>query len=433
MDPIITAALGFAGVIALILLHVPVGVALGLAGIVGFGLLAGFGPAVTLLVTEPSAMLINQDLAVLPLFLLMGGFAGAAGLAEEGYRLAHAFVGHRRGGLALATIGGCAAFAAICGSSVATTATMGRLALPEMRAHGYAPSLAAGSVAAGGTLGFMIPPSIAMVVYGVLTAQPIGELFMAGVVPGAISVLLYFAATDLYVRWKPESGPPGARTPWPRRWAVLGQSWGIFALFGTVIGGLYAGVFIPSEAAAVGAVGAFLFALLRGRLAGGVLWRVLGEAAANTALVYIILMGAAIFSYFIVIAELPAAVVGHINDLQVAPGAVLLLLLGMYLVLGSLLDPFAAMVLTLPVVFPLVNTLGFDPIWWGVVMVMVIEIGMITPPIGLNVFVLKSVAGELPLSTIFKGIVPFLCADLVRLTLLILFPALALWLPRTMG
>lgn len=421
------------GMLVLIALHIPIGVAMGIAGFIGVGLIIGWAPAVTLFGTEGSAHLASSELAVIPLFLLMGSFAGAAGLSSDIYRLAYTFVGHRRGGLALATIGGCAGFGAVCGSSVATAATMTRIALPEMLNRKYHPSLAAGCIASGGTLGMLIPPSVIMVLYGVLTEQFVIALFVAAVVPGLLAVVLYFIAIAIYVRIKPESGPPGPRYSWAERRQVFIQSWGVIALAIIVSGGIYAGVFTVSEAAAVGAALAFAFTVGRGKLNRETLWDVLMETAASTGMIYVIIIGASIFSYFVTLSGLSEAFVTGVSELGVNKFVVLLLLYLMYLILGSIFDTVAAMVLTLPFVFPLIVNLGFDPIWFGVINVMVIEIGMITPPIGINVFVLHGMAKNIPLNAIFRGIVPFLIADVIRLGLLTVFPALALWLPRTLG
>ena len=434
MDPLVLAGLGIAGMFVLIALHVPIGIAMGLAGFVSIGLiLDDWAAAITLFSTEPTAILASADLAVIPLFLLMGSFASAAGLSADIYRLAYAVVGHYRGGLALATIGGCAGFGAICGSSVATAATMTRVALPEMLKRRYRPSLATGCIVSGGTLGMLIPPSVIMVLYGVLTEQFVIALFVAAIVPGLLSVALYFIAIGFVVRIDPEAGPPGPRLEWRERGRIVLQSWGAVLLAVVVSGGIYSGVFTVAEAAAVGASLAFLFTLYRGRLTRAVIWEVLGETAANTGMIYLIIMGASIFTYFITLSQLPDNLVNTITALGLPPLLVLVLLYVMYIILGSIFDTVAAMVITLPFVFPLILDLGFDPIWFGIINVMVIEIGMITPPIGINVFVLHGMARTIPLNTIFRGIVPFLIADFVRLGLLTLFPAIALWLPGVLG
>lgn len=433
MDPIMIAVLGMAGMFLLIALHVPIGVAIGVAGVVGFGLLGGWSPAFSLVGAEYITVFTNPELAVIPLFLLMGSLAGVSGLSADIYKLAYAFVGHRRGGLALATIGGCAGFGAVCGSSLATAATMGRVALPEMLKRGYSPTLASGSIAAGGTLGMLIPPSVIMVIYAFLTEQFVITLFVAALIPGLLAILFHFITVAVIVRRTPEAGPPGERVDWPGRRRVLLQSWGVVVLMVSVIGGIYGGVFTVNEAASLGAGLALVFTLLRGRLNRQTFVQVLKETATNTAMIYLIIGGASIFSSFVTLSRMPDALVNLISGMGVAPIVVILVLFLVYLVLGAVFDTVAAMVITLPFVLPLIIELGYNPIWWGVVLVMAIEVGMITPPIGMNVFVLFGVAKNVPLKTIFKGILPFFYADIIRILIIILFPALALWLPQVLG
>jgi len=430
MDPITLGLLGMGGMFLMIALHVPIGVAMGLAGFVGVGFLIGWDPAVSLFGTEPSSKISSEELAVLALFLLMGSFAGLAGLAADMYKLFYAFVGHRPGGLAMATIGGCAGFGAVCGSSVATAATFTRVALPEMLDRNYQPTLAGGSIAAGGTLGMIIPPSLVMIIYGILTEEFIIALFAAAIIPGLISVVFYFITIAIYVRIKPESGPPGPRMPWSERCKVAAECWGIVFLAAVVSGGIYSGVFTVTEAASVGATIAFGFAVARGKVTWQSFLNALRETAGNTGMIYVIIMGASIFAYFVTLSHLPDAVVTGINSLGLPPLAVVTLFLLMYLVLGSVFDTVAAMVITLPFVFPVIVELGYDPVWWGVINVVAMEIGMITPPIGMNVFVLHGVAKTLPLKTIFAGILPFFCADVVRLAVITIFPGVVLWLPK---
>jgi C4-dicarboxylate transporter, DctM subunit len=417
----------------LIALHIPIGVAMGIAGFVGFGMLGGWRPAVSMLASGPVSVFSSIDLAVIPLFLLMGAFAGVSGLSSDIYRLAYALVGHRKGGLALATIGGCASFGAVCGSSLATTATMGRVALPEMLSRGYSKRLATGSIAAGGTLGILIPPSVVMVVYAFLAEQFVITLFIAAVIPAMVAVSGYLLTIGFLVRRDPQSGPPGERLTWSARLSVLKESWGAVALLLCVIGGLYGGVFTVNEAAALGTALAFVFAVVRGKLDRRSIWQVARETAANTGLIYLIIAGASIFSSFIAISKMPEVLIAQIVDLALPPLLVIFALMVMFLILGSIFDTLAAIVITLPFVLPLVVGMGYHPVWWGVVMVMIIEVGMITPPIGLNVFVLFGVAETIPLKTIFRGIVPFFFADLIRISIIILFPALSLWLPGVVG
>ena len=433
MDPLLVASLGIVGMFALIALQIPIGIAMAIAGFVGFGVLGGWKPALSLLSSGPVSVISSLDLAVIPLFLLMGSFAGVSGLSSDIYRLAYALVGHRRGGLALATIGGCAGFGAVCGSSIATTATMGRVALPEMLRRGYSVKLATGSIAAGGTLGMLIPPSVVMVVYAFLAEQFVITLFVAALIPALIAVSGYMVTVAVLVRKDPQSGPSGDLLTWRERLVVLKECWGVVALLLGVIGGIYGGVFTVNEAAALGTGLAFAFAVARGRVNMQAIRQVTRETASNTAMMYLIIAGASVFSSFIAVSRMPEVLVTRIADLSLPPLAVIYVLMIVFLILGSVFDSLAAMVITMPFVLPLVTEMGYHAVWWGVVLIMIIEVGMITPPIGLNVFVLYGVAETVPLRTIFRSILPFFYADLIRISLVILFPALALWLPRVAG
>ncbi|NKB44439.1 MAG: TRAP transporter large permease subunit [Alphaproteobacteria bacterium] len=433
MEPPVIGGLVVAGMFVMIAIHVPIGVAMAIAGLVGTGMIIGFEPAIALFGIEPSAAIASQELAIIALFLLMGNFAAAAGLSGDLYRLAQAFLGHRKGGLAMATVATCAGFGAVCGSSLATTATMTRIALPEMEKRGYSRRLSTGSIAAGSTLGVIVPPSVLLVLYAILTEQFVTALFVAALGPALIAVLLYMFSVMAYVTVAPNAGPAAERVQWPERRQVLKKSWGVVALAIIVSGGIYSGIFTVNEAAAVGAAVAIAFTALRGRLSRSVFFENLKETAASTALIYLIIIGASIFSYAITLSHLPDIIVGSIEDLGLEPLMVILLLEAMYIVLGSIFDTVAAMVITLPFVFPLITGMGYDPIWWGVINVVVMEMGMITPPIGLNVFVMHGMAKDIPLSTVYAGIWPFLISDIVRLLILTLFPVLTLWLPKAMG
>ncbi len=433
MDPLVIGILGLAGIFVLIALHVPIGVAMAMAGLLSFAALQSLDIGITLFGSEPANVIANLDIGVIPLFLLMGGFSSVAGLSSDIYRLAYALVGQYRGGLAMATIGGCAGFGAVCGSSVATVATMTRVALPEMLEHQYSPKLATGCIAAGGPLGILIPPSIILVLYGFLTEQFVITLFIAAIIPGLIAVILHSIAIAIYVRLHPEAGPSGTRLSWKERLVITRQVWGVLLLAFLVLGGLYGGVFTVTEAAAVGAGTAFLFTVFRGKLTWKTLWEVLMDTAANTGMIYLLLMGASIFTFSITLSGLPEAMIGWITSLGLPPLFVIFGLLLMYLILGSVFETISAMIITLPFVFPLILELGYDPVWWGVVNVMVIEIGLITPPIGLNVFVMHGMARDVSLPTIFAGIIPFFLADVTRLVILVIFPVLVLWLPRVLG
>ena len=432
MDPILLGAIGLGAMFVLIALHVPIGIAMGVTGVVSVAFLIGWGPALSLVGTEPSAAIGNEGLAVVALFLLMGSFATEAGVSADMYRLAYALVGHFRGGLAMATIGGCAGFGAICGSSIATTATMAKIALPEMLQRNYLQTLASGSIAAGGTLGMLVPPSVVMIIYGILTEESIIALFAAAIFPGAIATVLYCFTIGFYVRLFPESGPAGDRLAWWDKLIILRQSWRFLLIAVVVSGGIYSGIFTITEAASVGASLAFIFAVFNGMKIKGFL-ECLTSTASNTGMIFVIIMGASIFSYFISLSGLPDASVQFIQSLNASNFIILFMLMFMYLILGSIFDTVAAMVITLPFVYPVIIDMGYDPIWWGVVNVMIMEIGMITPPIGINVFVLNGIAKDLSLKTIYAGIIPFFLTDLVRLTIVLVFPVTALWLPKFWG
>ncbi|MCG6878441.1 MAG: TRAP transporter large permease [Deltaproteobacteria bacterium] len=432
MDPITIAILGIVAMFVLIVLRVPIGIAMAVVGVAGYGILSGFAPALTILGTEASSAMANVDLAVIPLFLLMGNFATSAGLSSDIYNLAYAFVGHRRGGLALSTIGGCGFFGAICGSSTATAATFGRIALPEMLSRGYSRRLATGCIAAGGTLGSLVPPSVIIVIYAVAAEEFIIELFKAAVIPAILQIILYFVAIMVTVRLDPSAGPAGPRMSWLERFRILIKSWGAVLILVGVIGGIYGGVFTVTEAAAFGASATFIFALGRRRLTKEAFWEALTGTAVTTAFIYVIIIGANVFTYFIALSRMPDTMVTAISGLHASKFVILAILLLLYLILGSIFDSVSAMLITLPFVLPLITQLGYSPVWWGIINVVVIEIGMITPPIGLNVFVLQGVAPDIPLKSIFRGIMPFFYVDVFRLVALTVFPWLTLWLPSVL-
>ena len=412
-EPLSIGLLGLGAMFLLIALHVPVGVAMGIVGVVGTGFIIGFGPALSLLAIEPSAAMSSEGLAVIAMFLLLGNFAHVGGLSAELYRLADAWLGHRRGGLLFATIGACAGFGAVCGSSVATAASMARIALPQMLARGYARSLAAGAIASGGTLGMVIPPSLVLILYGILTENSIIALFLAAMLPGLLAVVFYLGAIALVARWRPDLAPRGERRSRASRRAALRSSWAVVLLIGTITLGIYSGVFTVPEAAAVGASIALGLAMLRRRLSRLRFLNALSDTAANTGMIFIIIIGASIFSYFATLSGLPAATVAWIEGLGLPPFLVLICLLLFYLLLGAVFDTVAAMVLTLPFVYPLIIGMGYDPVWWGVINVVIMELGMITPPLGINVFVLHGMASDLPLKQIYRGVLPFVAADVL--------------------
>ncbi len=433
MTPLAIGALGLVSLFALILAHVPIGFAMMLVGVVGFALQTGWTPALTLLANEPAGVLSSVDLATVPLFLLMGTFVNAAGFSSDIYKAVAALLGHRRGGLAYATIGGCAAFGAVCGSSTATAATFAKAALPEMLKRGYSKSFSTGTIAAGGTLKALIPPSVVMVLYCIAAKTFIFDLFMAALVPALIAIGLNLIAIAVVVRMDPSAAPVGPRIPWSERRSALLAASPALVLILAVFGGLYSGVFTVNEAASVAAVLSLLFALLRGRLQWSSLLQGLRESASATGMLYVILMGAFVFTYFITLAKIPEALVGLIRSLDVPPLAIVFILLLVYLILGAVFDEISAMLITLPFVLPVVVQLGYDPVWWGIINVVVIELGMIIPPIGVIVFILHGLAPEIPMRTIYRGVAPFIVADLILLALLAIFPAISLWLPALLS
>ncbi len=428
MDPIFLASVAIAGMFILILLHVPIGLAMATVGFVGVGLFSGVKPALTAIAAETVTAISSIDLAVIPLFLLMGNFASAAGISTDMYNLANGILGRFRGGIAMATIGGCGLFGAVCGSSFATTATFARVALPEMIKRGYAPTLATGCIAGGGTLGSLVPPSIILVIYAIMAEQSIIELFVAAIVPAVVTILLYFIAIAIYVRINTTAGPSGERSNIRQLLKLAIRSRVAIFLLLAIGGGIYGGVFTVTEAAALGAILSFLFALIRRKMTLQFFWQALTNTATTTAMIYTIIIGASIANYFIVLSHMPDVITKGIMGSGWPTFLIFIVLLFLYIVLGSIFDTLAAMVITLPFVLPLIVDMGYSPVWWGIVNVVVIEIGMITPPIGMNVFVLQGVSMDYPLSTIYKGIVPFLSADIIRLAVLVIFPVLSLWL-----
>ncbi|NCF09894.1 MAG: TRAP transporter large permease subunit [Gammaproteobacteria bacterium] len=432
--------IAFAILLLLVALRVPIAFAMGLVGFAGFGLTVGWSPSMAMAVNVTYETGLAYSLSVVPLFILMGNFVRQAGLSDELYAASYAFLGHRRGGLAMATVVACGGFSAVCGSSLATAATMSKVAMPPMRRFGYADSLAAGSIAAGGTLGILIPPSVILVIYGIMTESDIGRLFIAGVVPGILGILLYLVAVQVTVMLNPAAGPPGERLDWRARMRAVAGVWGVLVLFVLVIGGIYGGVFTPTEAGGIGAFGAFLFALLRRRLGWRDLVQILTESVRTTAMIFTILIGALIFSNYINVAGMPSQLGALVTSYDLSPMVVVLLIMLIYVALGCVLESLSMILLTVPVFYPLVQGLDFgtmiDPdmvlIWFGIVIVVVTEISLITPPVGLNVFVLNGMLPDVRLATIFKGVTPFWIVDIVRLALLVLLPAISLWLPSLM-
>ena len=426
------ALIGFVILFVVCFAGVPLGFSMLLVGLGGFGYLRGLGPAFSMAGQQILDISMSYGFTVLPLFILMGEFVHRANLSHELYDAGRAWLGHRRGGLAMATIAACGGFAAVCGSSLATAATMTKVAMPPMRRYGYADSLAAGSIAAGGTLGILIPPSVPLVIYGIITETDIGKLFIAGILPGILLILLFMASIYLATLIDPRSGPRAPRLPWRERWRPLGQIWGVALLFILVLGGMYFGVFTPTEGAGIGATGAFLFGLARRALPLRAVFASLVETGRTSGSIFVVTMGALVFSNFINLAGMPDALVSWIKSLDVSPLGVVLAMCLIYVILGCIFDSLAMLLLTVPIFFPIIKGLGLDPIWFGIIVIIVVEIGLITPPIGMNVFVVKAVLGDVPMWTIFSGIYPFLIAMLVGLALIVMFPAISLFLPRLM-
>lgn len=433
MNTDLVAGIGFVVLFVLMLLRVPVGMAMGLVGVTGYGYIVGMDPALKMVGQTTMRTVTDQSFAVIPMFMLMGAFVSISGVSRELFRAANAFMGHLRGGLGVATVLACGGFAAICGSSVATAATFSKVAYPEMRHYNYPKSFATGVIAAGGTLGIMIPPSTVLAVYAILTQQDIGKLFMAGVLPGLLAIAMYILTISLIVMARPDFLPAGERKPWSERLASLKDVWAPLALFVFVIGGLYGGLFTPSEAGGMGAAGAFILGVVRRRLNVAQIREALLEATRTSAAVFTVLIGALLFGYFLTITQTPQKVTEFLTDLGLSRYALLAIIMGMYLVLGCLMDAMAMIILTVPIIYPLIVQLGFDPIWFGVIIVMTVELGLIHPPVGMNVFVIKSVVQDVTFTQIFRGVLPFIGTDLIRLVILIAFPAIALWLPGRMG
>ncbi|MEM6462019.1 MAG: TRAP transporter large permease [Pseudomonadota bacterium] len=433
MSTELLAPVGFAALFALMLLQVPIGLAMAIVGFTGYAIVVGFGPAMAVLASAPIRTASDPALALLPLFILMGVVAFRSGISGRLFDAGLKTLGHRRGGLALSTIAASAGFAAICGSSAAGAATMTKIAMKPMRSSGYDHGIAAATIAVGGTLGILIPPSVALAVFGILTEQDIGRLFMAGVVPGLLAVIMHMAVISIVARLAPHRLPHGRRFSWTERSAAYAKVWPVILIFLLVLGGMYFGYFTPTEAAAMGAIFTILIGLLRRHLPLPQLGGALVETCRTSAAIFVILIGAVVFGYFLAITGAPHTIAGWIGELDLPPLAILGLILVGYLILGCFLDSLAMIVLTVPIIFPIVQNLGFDPIWFGILVVITIELGLITPPIGLNVFVIKSIEPDLSLGSIYKGVLPFIGMDIIRLALLVAFPWLVLALPNSMG
>jgi C4-dicarboxylate transporter DctM subunit len=430
-DPLFVGITAFLVLIFLLAITVPIGVAMMLCGVGGLAMIIGLVPSLSLFGTTVMQSVVTYDLSIIPLFILMGALASRSGLSQELYDAFNAWLGGFRGGLALATVGACGAFAAICGSSVATAATMSKVALPEMKKYRYSDSMATGSVAAGGIIGILIPPSVILVLYGLLTESSIGDLFIAGFLPGILTIIVFMIVISIVTRLHPESGPAGEKSTWKQKLNATLKTWAITALFATVIGGIYFGVFTPTEAAGVGAFGAFFIAFSRKRLNREMMKETLLETGQTSAMIFTILIGAITLNNLVIFSGLANALADFVSGLDMSPATVMLIILLMYLIMGCFLDALAMILLTVPIFYPIVLDLGYDPIWFGIIVVMVVELGLITPPIGMNVFVIKGMAQSVPLVAIYKGVLPFVIGQVLLIIAVFLIPDIALWLPET--
>ena len=428
----IEALIGFAAIFGLALLRVPLAFSMGLVGLFGIGMTIGWPAAFASTAQVVYETGFAYTLSVIPLFILMGNFVARAGLAHELFHAAYTFIGHRRGGLAHATIAACAGFGAICGSSIATAATMSKVAYPSMKKLGYSDALSTGVIAAGGTLGIMIPPSTIMVIYGIITETHIGKLFAAGVIPGILTAILMMVAVVVMTSRDPEHAPAGEQFTWAERMRALSGIWGVLLLVFIVLGGIYGGVFTATEGAGMGAMGAFLFALARRTLSIKAVYQVLVESARTTAMLFTLLISATIFANFINYTTMPTDLKDWITHLGLSPIMIVGAMMLIYVILGTVMEELTMVLLTIPLFFPIVVQLGFDPVWFGVLIVMVIQIGLISPPVGMNLFVLNTLLPNVSLGTIFRGVWPLVLVLVITLAILLAFPGLSLWLPSMM-
>jgi tripartite ATP-independent transporter DctM subunit len=429
----IIGSIAMAAAILLAFLRVPLAIALLAVSVAGIGFAINWNIALQLLPLTVSEAVLSYDLAVVPMFILMGNVISKTGIAHDLFRAAYAFVGHVRGGLALSTMVACSGFSAVCGSSYATAATMSKVSYPSMKQYRYSDELAAGTIAAGGTLGILIPPSIIMVIYGILTQTNIGDLFIAGVVPGLLGLAFYMLAIRIVAGLRPEHAPKGHKTPWSEKIRALSGVWPFLLLFGLIIGGLYAKLFTPTEAAGMGAGLAIIIATLHGRLSWKVLRGIIVDTAYTSVSLYTVLFGALMLSKLLTLSGLATGVLMLVQSTGLEGTALILVMMCVFLVLGCVMDSMAIILIFVPLFAPIVVAQGFDLVWFGIIVIVVTEIALITPPVGMNVFVLKAVLPDVPVVKIFKGLVPFIAADVVRLAVLIAFPAISLWLVNTIG
>ncbi len=424
------ASIGLLAMLILAFARVPLAIAMGLVGFAGLWWMRGLNPALASVTSTVYEAGFEYTLSVVPLFILMGNFVTRAGMSRELYRAAFTLVGHFRGGLAMATVMACAGFGSVCGSSIATAATMTKVAYPSMKDHGYSGQLAAGAIAAGGTLGILIPPSTILVIYGLVTETSIGKLFAAGMVPGLLAVVM-MCLTISFLTWRdPSSGPAAERSSWAERMDAMKDVWAVGVLFVIVMGGIYGGVFTTTEGAGIGAFGAFVIALLRKSLNWSVTLDILVESARTTGMLFMILVGALVFANFVNFTTLPTDLKNLVSTHNISPVAVMIAICAIYVVLGAAMEELSMVLLTLPVFFPLVVSLGFDPVWFGIIIVLVVMIGLISPPVGMNMFVVRNMLPELSTATIFKGVLPFVYTLVAVLALMVTFPQIALFLPQ---
>jgi len=437
MEPIWLAAASFPVLLVLIFLRVPIGLSMLVVGL--FGSWQVYGSAAPLLNQMKNlayGQFSSHSLSIVPLFLLMGQFATLGGMSQALFKAAEAFIGHRKGGVGMAAIGACAGFGAICGSSLATAATMGQVALPELKRAGYAGSLSAGLLAAGGTLGILIPPSIVLVIYAILAEQNIAKLFAAAFIPGILAALGYMLVISLVVRFNPKLAGDVAPMPWPERWQALAAVWPVIIIFVVVVGGIYTGLFTPTEGAAVGAVSTGVLAWLRGGLTRKKLQESFESTAGGTAMVFMIVLGAAAYNSFLALSQLPQELAGWVGAQGFSPYAVLWAILVFYLIFGCVMDSLSMILLTIPIFFPMVSGLDFGltpeetAIWFGILVLIVVEVGLITPPVGMNLFVIQSMAPDISIRETYRGVWPFVASDLIRVVILVMFPAITLFVLR---
>lgn len=433
MSSIMTGAVAMIALLALIAIGMPVGFAMLLIGFTGLSYLIKFNASLYVLATVPYEVISNYDYCVLPLFLLMASICLNSGLAKSLYKLVYAWLGRLHGGLAVATVSACAMFAAASASSIATAVTMGMVAIPEMRSYKYDSALATGCVAAGGTLGILIPPSGVLILYGIITEQSIGKLFIAGIVPGIILALLFMVMIFIRARLNPKLAPPGPSTSLKEKMVATGQSIEMVFLLLLIIIGLIIGWFTPTEAGAIGAFGAIVLSLIRGRLSWHGFKDSIVDTIRNTGMIFTIIIGAFVFNTFLAISTIPMEVAEWVGNLGFPPVVIMLIIILVYLVLGCFIDALSMILLTIPIFFPVATSLGFDPIWFGIIIVLVAEMAMITPPVGMNVYVIAGITRDVPMQTIFKGILPFLAIEAGFVVLLIAFPQIALFLPGLSG